>query len=49
MILLRKLFLINFDRPFSGYEMEYFYEEQKQRLEYLNHEPVYFEDIICQL
>jgi len=33
----------------SGYEMEYFYEEQKQRLEYLNHEPVYFEDIVCQL
>jgi len=33
----------------TGYEMEYFYEEQKQRLEYLNHEPVYFEDIVCQL
>jgi len=33
----------------TGYEMEYFYEEQKQRLEYLNHEPVFFEDILCQM
>ena len=29
--------------------MEYFYEEQKQRLEYLNHEPIYFEDMLCQM
>jgi serine/threonine-protein phosphatase 2A regulatory subunit B'' len=33
----------------TGYEMEYFYEEQKQRLDYLNHEPVLFEDILCQM
>jgi hypothetical protein len=29
--------------------MEHFYEEQKQRLEYLNHETVYFQDIVCQM
>jgi serine/threonine-protein phosphatase 2A regulatory subunit B'' len=29
--------------------MEYFYEEQKQRLDYLNHEMVQFEDILCQM
>eukprot|EP00825_Cyclidium_porcatum_P034195 TRINITY_DN36035_c0_g1_i1.p2 TRINITY_DN36035_c0_g1~~TRINITY_DN36035_c0_g1_i1.p2 ORF type:complete len:170 (+),score=28.05 TRINITY_DN36035_c0_g1_i1:176-685(+) len=33
----------------TGYEMEYFYEEIRQRMEYLNHEIVYFQDIICQM
>lgn len=33
----------------AGHEMEHFYEEQKQRLEYLNHETVYFQDIVCQM
>ena len=33
----------------SGWEMQYFYEEQKQRLEFLNHEVVIFEDIVCQM
>ena len=31
------------------YEMEYFYEEQVHRLEYLNHEPILFVDILCQM
>ena len=31
----------------AGHEIEYFFEEQKQRLDYLNHEPVIFQDIIC--
>lgn len=30
-------------------EMEYFYEEQTHRLEYLNHEPILFIDLLCQL
>lgn len=29
--------------------MEYFFEEQKQRLEYLNNEPVHYEDVLCQM
>lgn len=33
----------------TGYEMEYFYEEIRQRMEYLNHEIVYLQDIICQM
>ncbi|KRX04927.1 hypothetical protein PPERSA_06561 [Pseudocohnilembus persalinus] len=33
----------------TGYEMEYFYEEQRQRLEYLNHEIVFFQDVVCQM
>jgi serine/threonine-protein phosphatase 2A regulatory subunit B'' len=31
------------------HEMEYFYEEQVHRLEYLNHEPILFSDILCQM
>ena len=30
-----------------GSEMEYFYEEQRQRMDYLNHEAVLFPDIVC--
>ena len=30
-------------------EMDYFYEEQVHRLEYLNHEPILFVDLLCQL
>eukprot|EP01017_Pseudomicrothorax_dubius_P007160 TRINITY_DN12175_c0_g2_i1.p1 TRINITY_DN12175_c0_g2~~TRINITY_DN12175_c0_g2_i1.p1 ORF type:complete len:535 (-),score=141.47 TRINITY_DN12175_c0_g2_i1:61-1665(-) len=33
----------------TGFELEYFYEEQKQRLEYLNHESVLYEDVLCQM
>lgn len=29
--------------------MEYFYEEQLHRLEYLNHEPILFVDLLCQM
>jgi serine/threonine-protein phosphatase 2A regulatory subunit B'' len=29
--------------------MNYFYEEQIHRLEYLNHEPILFLDLLCQL
>jgi len=29
--------------------MDYFYEEQVHRLEYLNHEPILFVDLLCQL
>ena len=29
--------------------MEYFYEEQVQRLESLNHEPILFIDLLCQM
>lgn len=31
----------------TGFELEFFFEEQHQRLDYLNQEPVYFEDYIC--
>ena len=34
---------------FSGYEFDHFYEEQKQRLDYLNHEPVFLKDFLCQM
>jgi serine/threonine-protein phosphatase 2A regulatory subunit B'' len=30
-------------------EMEYFYEEQVQRLQSLNHEPILFNDLLCQM
>ena len=30
-------------------EMEYFYEEQIHRLEYLNHEGILFVDLLCQM
>jgi serine/threonine-protein phosphatase 2A regulatory subunit B'' len=33
----------------TPYEMEYFYEEQLRRLEYLNQEMVPFKDIVCQM
>ena len=33
----------------TAYEMEYFYEEQLRRLEYLNQEVVPFKDILCQM
>ena len=33
----------------TPYEMEYFYEEQLRRLEYLNQEMVPFKDILCQM
>eukprot|EP01017_Pseudomicrothorax_dubius_P034160 TRINITY_DN464_c0_g1_i6.p1 TRINITY_DN464_c0_g1~~TRINITY_DN464_c0_g1_i6.p1 ORF type:complete len:534 (+),score=103.75 TRINITY_DN464_c0_g1_i6:138-1739(+) len=33
----------------TGFELEYFYQEQRQRLEYLNHELVLFEDVLCQM
>mmetsp|Transcript_6969 Transcript_6969/g.6148 ORF Transcript_6969/g.6148 Transcript_6969/m.6148 type:complete len:136 (-) Transcript_6969:41-448(-) len=29
--------------------MEYFYEEQVQRLQSLNHEPILFNDLLCQM
>ena len=29
--------------------MDNFYEEQKQRLEYLNHDPVHLPDFLCQM
>ena len=29
--------------------MDYFYEEQLHRLEYLNHEPILFVDLLCQM
>ena len=29
--------------------MEFFYEEQVQRLESLNHEPILFIDLLCQM
>jgi serine/threonine-protein phosphatase 2A regulatory subunit B'' len=33
----------------TAYEMEYFYEEQLRRLEYLNQEAVPFKDVVCQM
>jgi serine/threonine-protein phosphatase 2A regulatory subunit B'' len=33
----------------TPYEMEYFYEEQLHRLEYLNQEAVQFRDVLCQM
>ena len=33
----------------TAYEMEYFYEEQLRRLEYLNQEAVPFRDVLCQM
>jgi len=33
----------------TAYEMEYFYEEQLHRLEYLNQEVVPFKDVLCQM
>lgn len=33
----------------TPHEMEYFYEEQVQRLESLNHEPILFIDLLCQM
>jgi serine/threonine-protein phosphatase 2A regulatory subunit B'' len=33
----------------TSHEMEYFYEEQLRRLEYLNQEAVPFKDILCQM
>ena len=33
----------------TPHEMDYFYEEQVHRLEYLNHEPILFVDILCQM
>ena len=33
----------------TPYEMEYFYEEQVQRLQALNHEPILFNDLLCQM
>ncbi|KAL4505892.1 hypothetical protein ABPG72_013653 [Tetrahymena utriculariae] len=33
----------------TGFEMNWFFDEQRQRLEYLNHENVLFEDIVCQM
>ncbi|OMJ71500.1 hypothetical protein SteCoe_30282 [Stentor coeruleus] len=33
----------------TAYEMEYFYEEQLRRLEYLNQEAVPFKDVLCQM
>ncbi len=33
----------------TPHEMEYFYEEQVHRLEYLNHEPILFVDLLCQM
>lgn len=37
------------DGCIRAHEMSYFYEEQSQRLECLNHETVPFEDILCQM
>ena len=34
---------------YSPYEMNYFYEEQLHRLEYLGNECVNFNDMVCQL
>lgn len=31
----------------TPHEMDYFYEEQVHRLEYLNHEPILFVDLLC--
>ncbi|KAM3136831.1 hypothetical protein pb186bvf_011090 [Paramecium bursaria] len=33
----------------SGQEMEFFFDEIKQRMEYLNHEPILFQDFLCQM
>mmetsp|Transcript_2460 Transcript_2460/g.3763 ORF Transcript_2460/g.3763 Transcript_2460/m.3763 type:complete len:121 (-) Transcript_2460:218-580(-) len=33
----------------TPHEMNYFYEEQVHRLEYLNHEPILFVDLLCQM
>jgi len=33
----------------TPYEMEYFYEELVTRLENLNHEPILFVDLLCQM
>lgn len=33
----------------TPHEMEFFYEEQVHRLEYLNHEPILFVDLLCQM
>ncbi|CAD8043570.1 unnamed protein product [Paramecium primaurelia] len=33
----------------TGFEMDYFYEELKQRMDYLNHEPILFQDFVCQM
>lgn len=33
----------------TPYEMDYFYEEQVQRLQSLNHEPILFRDLLCQM
>lgn len=41
--------VIFFVASFRGYEFDHFYEEQKQRLDYLNHEPVFLKDFLCQM
>jgi len=33
----------------TPHEMDYFYEEQVHRLEYLNHESILFVDLLCQM
>uniref|UniRef100_A0A7S3CIH8 EF-hand domain-containing protein n=1 Tax=Strombidium rassoulzadegani TaxID=1082188 RepID=A0A7S3CIH8_9SPIT len=33
----------------TPHEMQHFYEEQVHRLEYLNHEPILFVDLLCQM
>lgn len=33
----------------TPHEMDYFYEEQVQRLQSLNHEPILFNDLLCQM
>lgn len=37
------------DNFISAYEMNYFYSEQQQRLDYLGQEVVLFEDVVCQM
>eukprot|EP00916_Digyalum_oweni_P021708 GHVL01036008.1.p1 GENE.GHVL01036008.1~~GHVL01036008.1.p1 ORF type:complete len:255 (-),score=41.96 GHVL01036008.1:441-1142(-) len=44
-----KLVDLDGDGWIRDHEMSYFYEEQIQRLECLNHETVAFEDILCQM
>lgn len=37
------------NRIITPHEMQHFYEEQVHRLEYLNHEPILFVDLLCQM
>jgi len=44
-----QLFDLDCDGCIGGHEMNYFYEEQLQRMECLNYETINFKDLMCQM